>query len=398
MDTLISILSSTINKAVSTFLASPIVAPIVSTLASPQLQTSVLQVLLFGLVFSTLATAATFLYFVFYWIYIPSVEYSQPVYLQYSQGNPANATIPLSRPTEKVTIRRPFPLSLIFPARVEYPFQSLTDQHQKPPTGSILTPGQRYDYVISLKVPESDWNYSLGNFMVSCSLTSVNGTSSVIVAKGSRPGLLQHKTWIIRWLSSLYRAPLLAVGLYAEAQKLVIPCLEAVLEHAEWPSSVLNIELSNPDLRTYESSVKIHAHFTGLRYFMYHWPLSTALLGISSLMFWICLSIFVAWRVFLKGVSPREETDEMIDASEAFKKIGSFTSDSEGDVAVVGTDAMGRKILVRRRRKHSSGSEDPFDPDSDSDQEDAKVEMVKNEPNVDVGDWDDVAVKNEPTE
>jgi len=60
------------------------------------------------------------------------------------------------------------------------------------------------------------------------------------------------------------------------------------------------ITLSNKSLHLNNAKLNFEARFHGLRYYMYHWKLLTAVLLISVLMFWEIVITFLLWRSILR--------------------------------------------------------------------------------------------------
>jgi len=55
------------------------------------------------------------------------------------------------------------------------------------------------------------------------------------------------------------------------------------------------VEIQSRHVELYSATLYIHAHFTGVRYFMFHWPMLSAAVGITSNLFFIVLVCLVSW-------------------------------------------------------------------------------------------------------
>ena len=63
------------------------------------------------------------------------------------------------------------------------------------------------------------------------------------------------------------------------------------------------MQLQSNYIEVYQTSLKIHAHFTGLRYFMFHWPIVSAAMGITTNLFFLSVIAFLSWFKFF---SPKQ--------------------------------------------------------------------------------------------
>jgi hypothetical protein len=105
--------------------------------------------MVFGSAISALLLTSVFIYLIIYFISMPIVERTEPVFLDYSS----------SIPTAVLDLR-------------------LQD---KMPV--LMKPNQKYSLGLELTVPDSDSNLALGNFMVSMELIGKSGS----LTKWSRP-------------------------------------------------------------------------------------------------------------------------------------------------------------------------------------------------------------------
>lgn len=61
------------------------------------------------------------------------------------------------------------------------------------------------------------------------------------------------------------------------------------------------VEIQNKNIELYSATLHVNAHFTGLRYLMFHWPLLSAGVGISSNLFFIVLIFSLSWYHLTKS-------------------------------------------------------------------------------------------------
>lgn len=243
---------------------------------------------------------------------------SVPVYLQFDHGN-----------------------SFSFPnAQSQNPLSSRTN---KWPYGVASVPDlvsrQKYDVVVEMTVPRSRSNLDAGNWMVGLEMrgppTTAGGVKSMlgwdeewdvedysqggvpgaasqktasnnlksnapVLARSKRPTILTYRSYIIEHAYRLLRLPLYLAGWHTESEHIAINMMESVeFERGTTnvPSSV-RIELrSKHPLEIYTVSVRFIAKLEGLRWLMYRYWLSSAI--IFTCLFW---SVEMGVLLFTWGV------------------------------------------------------------------------------------------------
>ena len=55
------------------------------------------------------------------------------------------------------------------------------------------------------------------------------------------------------------------------------------------------VEIQSHQVELYSANLYIQAHFTGIRHFMFHWPILSAAVGIISNLFFIVLVCVLSW-------------------------------------------------------------------------------------------------------
>ncbi|KAF7592501.1 hypothetical protein BBP40_012791 [Aspergillus hancockii] len=174
--------------------------------------------------------------------------------------------------------------------------------------GSELVSLQPYDINIELELPRTPSNLAAGNFMLDLSLLShpstsiITGTNSsrYTISQSRRPAILTYASPLVDTASKLSLMPFYVFGWQREAEKLVVPMMERVEFSRGWrnlPES-LRLEISSHgQMQFYKAKVEFRARFTGLRWMMYKWKI-TSFLIFSSLFWSICMtSASVAWVV-----------------------------------------------------------------------------------------------------
>lgn len=250
----------------------------------------------------------------FYYAYIPVRGIVVPVYLQFDHG----------------------PVSL---------YGNAAGKLAKWPYGLANIPGlvhrQKYDVVVELDVPRSENNLNAGNWMVGLEFRGpstvgqgvkhllgwdeewsvqdhsqggvpgataekvvTEGTTSetpTVLARSRRPVLLTYRSRILEMIYRLTRLPLYLVGWHTESEHIEISMMESVMFEPGYrniPSS-LRLELrSRLPIEVYRASVHISARLEGIRWLMYRYWITGAIVGILA--FWtmeMCVLLFT-WGLF----------------------------------------------------------------------------------------------------
>lgn len=113
-----------------------------------------------------------------------------------------------------------------------------------------------------------------------------------LIASSSRPLLIPYVSTPVRYLRKLFWAFPLVFGLMTEDQHLTVPLFDDYRDDPSCPLSSVRVSLSANarKFQIYDSKLKIHIQFSGLRYFMFHWFYTTAT---------ICIAYIFAVEVFV---------------------------------------------------------------------------------------------------
>jgi len=235
-------------------------------LLSGEAQRRFLSLFIFFIILFAMLILSILGYCLFYFLYIPQIAHSLPVYFQYYDN--------ISQPTAEVDL-------------------SVKSWRQS----GILTGGQYYNVLIELNVPDSQHNYDLGNFMIN--LTFKNALNET-VGYSSRPCIVKYKSFVQKNIETFVKTVPLFFDVAQESQTIYLPLIESYMEDDEVSTTKAIVTLSNKSLHLNTARLNFEARFHGLRYYMYHWKLLTAVLLISILMFWEIVITFLLWRSVLR--------------------------------------------------------------------------------------------------
>ncbi|KAJ5095512.1 hypothetical protein NUU61_004868 [Penicillium alfredii] len=253
-----------------------------------------------------------FAYGVFYLRFIPTVGLEREVHLQFGTDSVANSD------------GHPWGT-----ASVDSKFVSL----------------QPYDVAVTLELPRTPSNLDTGNFMVDLALFSrpaasvLPGSTNALnrLSHSRRPAILTYTSPLVDVARRLARLPLYVVGWRREAEMLEVPMMEKVefQRGARNLPQSLRLEIqSDGKMQVYSARVEFRAQFTGLRYFMYRWKLTSFV--VFSSVFW-SLSLASAgatWLLLTWALRP-QETPESIKAEPRDLIKEEPEEDSSSDESVV---------------------------------------------------------------
>lgn len=74
-------------------------------------------------------------------------------------------------------------------------------------------------------------------------------------------------------------SPLLVLGLKEETQQIPIEVFSSYEDDQENPVTDVFVEIQSRQIQFYSVTLHITAHFSGLRYIMFHWPILSASIG-----------------------------------------------------------------------------------------------------------------------
>ena len=137
----------------------------------------------------------------------------------------------------------------------------------------LLRAGQPYDVSVALEVPESEVNKDLGVVMVELRLYTAGSNARRWTSR--RHTMVRYKSLLHQVLQTLFWSPLLVTDFRDESQMLYVFMFEDFVDNSAHPVTRATITMDKP-LQLYSAHLRFDAHFTGLRHYMYWYPISTA--------------------------------------------------------------------------------------------------------------------------
>ncbi|XP_052369737.1 seipin-like isoform X3 [Oncorhynchus keta] len=255
------------------------------TTATLQARQRVLQGALLLCALGLLLWTAIFLYGSFYYSYMPLATYSTPVHYYYRTDCDSSASLLCSFPTANVSLLR-------------------NGKNQ------VMTYGQPYRISLELEMPESPANQELGMFMVKMFCYSGQGQT---VTSSARSTMLRYRSGLLQTLGTLFLIPFFLAGTADQKQLVEVELFSEYREDSYAPSIGAIIEIQSQRVQIYSANLYIHAHFTGIRYFLYNFPTLSAVMGVASNLSFLSVLLLFSYLRLIWGrfINPQKERDRI---------------------------------------------------------------------------------------
>uniref|UniRef100_A0A671X2D2 Seipin n=1 Tax=Sparus aurata TaxID=8175 RepID=A0A671X2D2_SPAAU len=213
---------------------------------------------------------AAFLYGSFYYSYMPRAAFSTPVHYYYRTDCESPSSFLCTYPVANISLMR----------------------NKK----NVLTFGQAYQISLQLEMPDSPANREQGMFMIRAACFSRDGGQ---VASSSRHGILRYQSDLLRYLGTLLFLPAFLSGAAEQKQILEVELFSDYTDDPYTPSATAVIEILSNKVQIYSSHLYVHAHFSGLRYLLFNFPLISAVVGVSSNFIFLSLLFLISYMRLL---------------------------------------------------------------------------------------------------
>ncbi|XP_067831759.1 seipin isoform X2 [Heptranchias perlo] len=215
---------------------------------------------------------SVFLYGSFYYSYMPSVSFTTPVHYSY-RTDCDSADLLCSYPVGNVSLLR--------------------NGREK-----VMIYGQPYRISLWLLMPESPINQNLGMFMVRMSCYTKTGRE---ISSVSRSAMLHYKSWLLQILDTFLYAPLFLTGMAEQTQIVEIELYSDYKEDSYTPTIGAVIEIQTKRIEIYKAQLQIRAYFTGIRYLLYSFPVTSAIIGVATNFTFLCVTVLVSYLQWVWG-------------------------------------------------------------------------------------------------
>ncbi|XP_032378722.1 seipin [Etheostoma spectabile] len=216
---------------------------------------------------------SVFLYGSFYYSYMPSVSFSTPVHFYYTSDCDSSESALCSFPTANISF-------------------------MKNERDLVMAYGQPYRVSLELEMPESPVNEHLGMFMIKMSCYTKGGKT---VASVGRSTMLHYRSGLLQSLSTLLFSPFFLTGMAEQKQLIEVELFSDYKTNAYQPSVGAVIEIQSKRVQIYSSHLRIHAFFTGIRYVLYNFPLTSAVIGVATNFAFLSVIVLFSYLQFIWG-------------------------------------------------------------------------------------------------
>ncbi|MCI4386449.1 hypothetical protein PGIGA_G00062450 [Pangasianodon gigas] len=214
-----------------------------------------------------------FLYGSFYYSYMPTVSFSTPVNYHYRSDCESANSVLCSFPMANISLLK-------------------NGKEQ------VLMYGQPYRVSLELEMPESPVNEQLGMFMIKMSCYTKDGKTVSTVA---RSAMLHYRSSLLQTLSTLVFSPMLLTGLSEQKQLIEVELFSDYKSDSYQPTIGAVIEIQSRHVQIYSAQLRIHAYFTGIRYLLYNFPLTSAVIGVASNFTFLSVIVLFSYLQFIWG-------------------------------------------------------------------------------------------------
>lgn len=163
---------------------------------------------------------------------------------------------------------------------------SLTKRQQ------LLMVGQPYKVFVNIEMPESPQNKDIGMFLV---CAEMRDHAQNLRGHSCRSAMLRYKSDLLTKITTWILSPLFILGAREEKQTVSVELFSDYLDEKANPVTSVFVEIQNSAVQFYDINLQINAQFTGLRYFMFNYPVISSVIGITTNLILILLVLLLSW-------------------------------------------------------------------------------------------------------
>ncbi|XP_048058770.1 BSCL2 lipid droplet biogenesis associated, seipin, like isoform X5 [Megalobrama amblycephala] len=198
-----------------------------------------------------------------------------------------------------------------------------------------------------------------------------------LLKNGKHQAMLHYRSSLLQALGTVVFSPMLLTGASEQKQSVSVELYSEFKDDSYKPTVGAVIEIHSQRIQIYRAHLFIFAHFTGIRYLLYHFPLISALIGVMSNFTFLSLIIALSFLQFnlgsrrlpVKTDMQQEEMNEPDDLNDQFE------SQNEGN-APENVDTMDCNSVEMEESIPDMGVEESDDP----------RELAEDEPICEAGD------------
>lgn len=213
---------------------------------------------------------AILMYVLFHILYMPASTHVKPVHMQFN----------------KICDDKMCGLN-----GVTSSFHSFPIAHLQLSKNQLMMVGQPYHIYVRLDLPETPRNQDLGIFMI---CVDMKDKDNMLKSQACRSTMLRYRSPLLQKIKTFLLIPFYIFGLHEEKQNLDV---EMFSKYIDTTNSVTDIyvEIQSKVVEFYGVTLQITAHFTGLRYIIFHFPIISACVGTAINFFTLVIITLLLW-------------------------------------------------------------------------------------------------------
>ncbi|KAH9494408.1 Berardinelli-Seip congenital lipodystrophy 2 (seipin) [Bulinus truncatus] len=210
----------------------------------------------------------------------------------------------------------------------------------------VLTVGQAYTVDVELEIPDSPANRDLGMFLVVVQMYDRTGHVSLTT---QRSVMVKYRSIILRMLDLLLWIPFYFLGISEQKHNILVNMFTHYVDDYYHPSVGATVEVYSHKIEIYSATIKFAAKFSGLKYFLYHWPVISGLCAFIGNFFILIFGMGIA-------AYQRNETLQKIAAAVQF-------SDKTNKIDVINENKFVSSSTMTENTNTDQSNEEKVDPD-----------------------------------
>ncbi|KAF5900251.1 seipin-like isoform X2, partial [Clarias magur] len=94
--------------------------------------------------------------------------------------------------------------------------------------------------------------------------------------------MLHYRSYLLQTLETLMLLPLMLMGVIEQKQHVLVELYSSYIDSAYKLATGAVIEIHSQRVQIYKAQLYIHAHFSGVRYVLYYFPFTSAVVGVMT--------------------------------------------------------------------------------------------------------------------
>ncbi|KAF2072795.1 hypothetical protein CYY_005896 [Polysphondylium violaceum] len=223
-----------------------------------------------------------------------------------------------------------------------------------------------YNIFLELEVPESPKNEDIGMFMACMDLDNQDKWSPQKIHHSCRPAILKYSSPFLKGIKSFIMTIPYLFGAYEEKQYISIPMVENLLSTRFYQSISATVNILKPEIQFYKAQLVFMAQLSGLDYYLYYYPIFSAVIGISIIFsFYMSCTVFFVVSLYLFRYFRTQPELEVVSSEEEDEE--EEEEEEEGEEQVEGL--VGDELFGGSPKRPSWEKESNILPHSSSDDE-----------------------------